>query len=171
LREPTGHSWLNAVQRCCPAKLPEFAGIQASRIKTIRQLAAKPQPSGHSRQQATAQHCIDKYADYGSAVYAPPHSVKGASLMLSSQPPCPQQQQQQQEAQDLLTRRLSCWTLRQLAPSTLIGLQELRGQLASQGTAAAHAQAQATSQVELQPKGRGRCAQGCGDHQQHAEDC
>lgn len=53
-------------------KSQKFAGIHASRIKTIRQLAEKRKKvDALSKGNTQKASIIDKYADYGSAVYAP----------------------------------------------------------------------------------------------------
>eukprot|EP00879_Flechtneria_rotunda_P018415 GHRR01019318.1.p1 GENE.GHRR01019318.1~~GHRR01019318.1.p1 ORF type:complete len:620 (+),score=247.57 GHRR01019318.1:678-2537(+) len=55
------------------AKASKFAAIHTARIKTIRQLAAKrKQVAGAASPSSQKASIIDKYADFGSDVYAPP---------------------------------------------------------------------------------------------------
>lgn len=106
------------------SKAPRFAAIQASRIKTIRLLAEKrKQVDVLSKGSTQKPSIIDKYADYGSAVYAPlqregrfPDVVKAASGAM--RPP--------NLSSGLQKAPLDADTL---VPATLSGLQELQASL------------------------------------------
>eukprot|EP00775_Hariotina_reticulata_P013103 gene13103-13231_t len=105
-------------------KASKFAGIHASRIKTIRQLATKrKQVDTISRKQQPS--IIDKYADFASSVYAPPQregrfpdAVRPAGGLPGTLRNFAAMQQMPAHVDaDMLT------------PSTLAGLQQLESSL------------------------------------------
>lgn len=110
------------------AKAPKLAAIHASRIKTIRQLAARRKAVDAAAAGSQKPHgsIIDKYADYGSSVYAPlqregrfPDAIKPAAATAAV------------AGQSVGVQATQCRLVdaETLAPSTLAGLQELQSSL------------------------------------------
>jgi hypothetical protein len=108
------------------AKAQKFAAIHSSRIKTIRQLAARRKAvdaaARGSSGSGASSSIIDKYADYGSPVYAPlqregrfPDTVKPSAAAAAS------------PAAGVAARELP--DIQSLAPSSLAGLQGLQASL------------------------------------------
>jgi hypothetical protein len=106
------------------AKAQKFAAIHSSRIKTIRQLAARRKAvdaaARGSSGSGSGSSIIDKYVDYGSPVYAPlqregrfPDAIKPSAAAGGTA--------------GAAARELP--DIQSLAPSSLAGLQELQASL------------------------------------------
>jgi hypothetical protein len=111
------------------AKAHKFAAIHSSRIKTIRQLAArrKAVDAAARGSSGSGSSIIDKYADYGSPVYAPlqregrfPDAIKPSAAAGSAGMPAG-------NAAGAAAREVP--DIASLAPSSLAGLQELQASL------------------------------------------
>uniref|UniRef100_A0A383WAB7 Cilia- and flagella-associated protein 91 n=1 Tax=Tetradesmus obliquus TaxID=3088 RepID=A0A383WAB7_TETOB len=109
------------------AKAQKFAAIHSSRIKTIRQLAArrKAVDAAACGSSGNGGSIIDKYADFGSPVYAPlqregrfPDAIKPSAAVSPAA-----------TAAGAGARQLP--DVQSLAPSSLAGLQELQASLPS----------------------------------------
>jgi hypothetical protein len=112
------------------AKAQKFAAIHSSRIKTIRQLAARRKAADAAARGSSGagsgSSIIDKYADYGSPVYAPlqregrfPDAIKPSSAATPAAAAG--------VAAGAAARALP--DIQTLAPSSLAGLQELQASL------------------------------------------
>lgn len=109
------------------AKAQKFAAIHSSRIKTLRQLAArrKAVDAAACGSSGNGGSIIDKYADFGSPVYAPlqregrfPDAIKPSAAVSPAA-----------TAAGAGARQLP--DVQSLAPSSLAGLQELQASLPS----------------------------------------
>ncbi|WIA14289.1 hypothetical protein OEZ85_002823 [Tetradesmus obliquus] len=109
------------------AKAQKFAAIHSSRIKTIRHLAArrKAVDAAACGSSGNGGSIIDKYADFGSPVYAPlqregrfPDAIKPSAAVSPAA-----------TAAGAGARQLP--DVQSLAPSSLAGLQELQASLPS----------------------------------------